>query len=161
MVEGNKEGEKDEKMGVCSVVSSESLLFLSSSSSSVSLANEEKKSPSRKGRKKTAREMAQTAARSNAARLGVSKRLAGRTEMSYLSKLITNTLTAVATLVNVTQASWKQQSVAKLLSPFSFAGTRITATVSGKQSTQTSMSSTWRLTVTRLLTESTRLDWAQ
>lgn len=152
------EGEKEEKMGVCPVVISESLFCLSSSSSSVSSADEEKKSPSRKGRKKTARETTHTAARSNAARLGVSRRLAGRTEMSYLSKLITNTLTAVATLVNVTQASWKQQSVARLLNPFSFAGTRITATVSGKQSTQTRMSRTCRLTVTRLLTESTRLD---
>lgn len=79
---GDKEGEGEEKMVVSPVVSSESWFGLSDSSSSPSSSLEEKKSPSRKGRKKTARDTAHTAAKSSAARRGVSRRLAGRTEMS-------------------------------------------------------------------------------
>jgi hypothetical protein len=43
-------------------------------------------------------------------------RFAGFTEMSYLSKVIANTLIAVETLAKDTQASWKQQMRAVLLS---------------------------------------------
>lgn len=67
------------------------------------------------------------------ARAMVRTRLAGRTEMSYRSRVMANTLAAVATLAKETQASWKQRIWAFPASR----GTKTTTAVSGMQQMQT------------------------